>query len=44
MADAAIRALLARRCLVSTRATLVRATDTPKLLALTLGAPEFQRR
>jgi uncharacterized protein (DUF1800 family) len=44
MADAAIRALLAGDASPSTRATLLRATDTPKLLALTLGAPEFQRR
>jgi uncharacterized protein (DUF1800 family) len=28
----------------TTRATIARATDAPKMVALTLGAPEFQRR
>ena len=28
----------------TTRATIAKATDSPKMLALTLGAPEFQRR
>ena len=28
----------------TTRATIARATEPPKMLALTLGAPEFQRR
>jgi uncharacterized protein (DUF1800 family) len=28
----------------ATRATIAKATDAPKMLALTLGAPEFQRR
>jgi uncharacterized protein (DUF1800 family) len=28
----------------ATRATIARATDAPKTMALTLGAPEFQRR
>jgi uncharacterized protein (DUF1800 family) len=28
----------------STRATIAKATDAPKMMALTLGAPEFQRR
>ncbi len=28
----------------STRATIEKATDAPKMLALTLGSPEFQRR
>jgi hypothetical protein len=28
----------------ATRATIAKATDAPKTMALTLGAPEFQRR
>jgi uncharacterized protein (DUF1800 family) len=28
----------------ATRATIAKATDAPKNMALTLGAPEFQRR
>jgi hypothetical protein len=28
----------------TTRATIARATDPAKMMALTLGAPEFQRR
>jgi hypothetical protein len=28
----------------ATRATIAKATDGPKMMALTLGAPEFQRR
>jgi uncharacterized protein (DUF1800 family) len=28
----------------TTRATIGQATDAPKMMALTLGAPEFQRR
>ena len=28
----------------TTRATIAKATDVPKMIALTLGAPEFQRR
>jgi uncharacterized protein (DUF1800 family) len=27
-----------------TRGTIAKATDTPKMMALTLGSPEFQRR
>ena len=28
----------------TTRATIAKATDAPKMAALTLGSPEFQRR
>ena len=28
----------------TTRATIAKATDGPKMMALTFGAPEFQRR
>ena len=42
--DAAIDRFLYGGVSDSTRATIAKATDAPKMMALTLGAPEFQRR
>jgi uncharacterized protein (DUF1800 family) len=42
--DAATQVQLNGEVSETTRATIARATDPPKMLALTLGAPEFQRR
>jgi len=42
--EAAIDRLLYGDVSDSTRATIAKATDAPKMMALTLGAPEFQRR
>ncbi|MCU1384902.1 MAG: hypothetical protein JWL71_3599, partial [Acidobacteria bacterium] len=42
--DAAISVQLNGEVSGTTRATIARATDAPKMIALTLGSPEFQRR
>jgi uncharacterized protein (DUF1800 family) len=42
--EAAIDRFLYGEVSDSTRATIAKATDAPKMMALTLGAPEFQRR
>ena len=43
-ADAVVARYLNGDVSATTRATLEKATDAPKMVALTLGAPEFQRR
>src|SRR5262249_40312079 len=43
-ADELIARLLGGDATETTRATIARGTDTPKMMALILGAPEFQRR
>jgi uncharacterized protein (DUF1800 family) len=43
-AEAMIERFLGGRASDATRATIAKATDGTKMLALTLGAPEFQRR
>ncbi len=42
--QSAIQVLLNGDASETTRATVSKATDAPKMIALTLGAPEFQRR
>jgi uncharacterized protein (DUF1800 family) len=42
--QSAIDRLLSGEASETTRATIGKATDAPKMMALTLGAPEFQRR
>ena len=42
--DAVIARFLSADASEATRATIAKATDAPKRMALTLGAPEFQRR
>ena len=42
--DAVVAWLLNGDASDSTRATIAKATDAPRMMALTLGAPEFQRR
>ena len=42
--QSAIDRLLSGEVSETTRATIAKATDVPKMVALTLGAPEFQRR
>ena len=42
--DTAVTVFLNGEAAETTRATIAKATDAPKMLALTLGAPEFQRR
>ena len=42
--QSAIDRLLSGEVSETTRATIGKATDMPKMMALTLGAPEFQRR
>jgi hypothetical protein len=43
-ADAVVSRLLGGDVSDTTRATIAKATDGPKMMALALGAPEFQRR
>jgi uncharacterized protein (DUF1800 family) len=43
-ADTIVRSVLAGDVSESTRATLAKATDAPKAVALVLGSPEFQKR
>jgi uncharacterized protein (DUF1800 family) len=43
-ADNSIEVRLGGEVSETTRATIARATDPPKMMALTLGAPEFQRK
>jgi len=43
-AEAVVSRLLSGDISETTRATIAKATDGPKMMALTLGAPEFQRR
>jgi uncharacterized protein (DUF1800 family) len=43
-AEAVVSRLLSGDVSDTTRATIAKATDGPKMMALTLGAPEFQRR
>jgi uncharacterized protein (DUF1800 family) len=43
-ADTIVRHVLAGDLSESTRATLAKATDAPKAVALVLGSPEFQKR
>jgi len=43
-AEAMIERYIGSQASDATRATITKATDAPKMLALTLGAPEFQRR
>ena len=43
-AEAVVSTLLSGDVSETTRATIAKATDGPKMMALTLGAPEFQRR
>ena len=42
--DNSIDVRLAGEVSETTRATIARATDPPKMMALSLGSPEFQRR
>ena len=42
--DAVIARFLNGDASETTRATIGKATDAPKMVALTLGAPEFQRK
>jgi uncharacterized protein (DUF1800 family) len=42
--DGSIDVRLSGEVSETTRATIARATDPPKMMALSLGSPEFQRR